>query len=59
MVADEPPAVPPEFERRTPEEEFRAYADSELNRQRTSDQDFDEALYRRAIERVLERLHKA
>jgi hypothetical protein len=48
----------PEFERHSPEEEFRIYADNELNRLRTSDEAFDEALYREAMELVLERLRK-
>lgn len=45
-----------EFRRRTPREEFLSYTEQELRRLRSSDVEFDEALYTRAMDLVLERL---
>lgn len=44
------------FRRQSPEEEVQAYATRELERLRASDADHDEALYREALDLVLQRL---
>ena len=57
-AAGDPPDPAPAFERHAPAEEFRIHVEGELNRLRTSDQDFDEDLYRRAVDLVLVRLRE-
>ncbi len=44
------------FMRRNAVDEFREYAEAELARLRASDQRFDEALYREAMDLVLAKL---
>jgi hypothetical protein len=44
------------FTRRNAVDEFREYTHAELQRLRGSDSDFDEALYRQAMELVLSKL---
>lgn len=44
------------FERRSADEEFTEYTNREIRRLHDSDADFDEMLYKRAVELVLEKI---
>lgn len=46
------------FLHRTPREEFEEFTNQELGRLVNSDADFDEALYKKAVEMVLQKLKK-